>query len=60
MFNKQLHRTWYNTDVNEDDPDYIGIFSDKIPARAFEDSIIVDVDWSERGKVQVTYLTSVE
>jgi hypothetical protein len=53
-------RTWYDTDVDDADPNYIGIYSAVIPASAFRDGhIIVDVDWSERGKVQVTYLVNV-
>jgi hypothetical protein len=55
--NYRLQRTWYKTDVNDDDPDYVGSFSDPIPDPESHDSVIVDVDWSERGLVQVTYLT---
>lgn len=53
---KHLSRTIYRTDVDESNPDYIGMFSASIPDRALEDSQIVNVDWSERGWVEVTYL----
>lgn len=56
--NWHLHRTWYRTDAKDDEPEYVGAFSGTIPARALEDSRqIVSVDWSQRGWVEVTYLT---
>lgn len=56
MTNKRLHRTWYPTDVSGDDPEYVGAFSAELPDPAKRDAVIVDVDWSERGTVCVTYL----
>jgi hypothetical protein len=52
---RHLMRTWYKTDVVQGDP-AVGTFSASIPDRAFEDGTIVDVDWSVRGEVQVTFL----
>jgi hypothetical protein len=52
----QLMRTWYKTDTNDNDPEYIGAFSDSIPDRAVEEQTIIDVDWSVTGEVQVTFL----
>jgi hypothetical protein len=51
-----LHRTWYRTDTKEAEPEYVGAFSGTIPGSALAEREIVDVDWSERGWVQVTYL----
>lgn len=48
-------RTWYTTDVNQEDPEYVGSFSAPFP-RPNPERQIVDVDWSERGVVQVTWL----
>lgn len=57
MSDWQLMRTWYSTDVNDDEPEYIGTFSGIIPGRALEDGRqIVHVDWSKKGEVEVTYL----
>jgi hypothetical protein len=54
---KKLMRTWYSTDTNKDEPSYIGCFSATIPDSAFRDgNQIVNVDWSRRGEVEVTYL----
>jgi hypothetical protein len=57
MKTQRLMRSWYATDVAEDDPDYVGSFSDRFPA---EDDTrrIVAVDWSKRGEVEVTWLVS--
>jgi hypothetical protein len=55
MKTKHLHRAWYPTDVDDTDPEYIGAFSGSYPYPR-DDAVIVDVDWSERGQVQVTYL----
>lgn len=53
----RLMRTDYKTDVHDDEPEYRGSFSATIPDRAFQDGRkIVDVDWSERGWVTVTFL----
>lgn len=54
---QKLMRTWYSTDVDESDPDYVGAFSAPFPA---EDATrkIVSVDWSKRGEVEVTWLIS--
>jgi len=52
-----LMRTIYRTDAIEEEPDYLGSFSDTIPASAFSASTqIVNVDWSRRGWVEVTFL----
>lgn len=52
-----LFRTWYRTDAKVDEPEYMGSFTEHIPASAFRDGQqIVDVDWSVRGWVQVTFL----
>jgi hypothetical protein len=54
--NKRLMRTWHRTDVSDDDPEYVGAFSLPFPDPACSGYQIVDVDWSKRGEVQVTYL----
>lgn len=55
MSETRLMRVWYRTDVDEEEPDYLGAFSRPFPAP--DDSRkIVDVDWSTRGEVQVTWL----
>jgi hypothetical protein len=54
--NKRLHRTWYKTDVDDNEPEYVGAFSDPFPDPAMRDAQIVAVDWSEPGWVEVTYL----
>lgn len=52
-----LMRVAYRTDIIEDEPEYIGSQSTSIPARAIQNGRqIVDVDWSKRGEVEVTYL----
>lgn len=52
-----LMRIAYRTDAAPDEPEYIGTFSDTIPASALRDGgQIVGVDWSERGSVEVTFL----
>ena len=57
MNDKHLMRTWYKTDVSDDDPEYVGNTSATIPARAFESGYqIVAVDWSTHGEVEVTFL----
>ena len=55
--NYKLMRTRYTTDADEADPDYIGWFSSEFPDPKARDAQIVNVDWSERGFVWVTYLT---
>lgn len=55
MANKRLFRSWYPTDVSDDDPEYVGTFSERFPAPR-PGMEIVDVDWSVRGEVQVTWL----
>ena len=54
MANVRLMRTWYKTDVTEDDPTYKGSFSAPFPAQMA--AKIVHVDWSVRGEVEVTYV----
>jgi hypothetical protein len=49
-----LLRTWYKTDVEAGEPEYVGAFAYGIPNDV--PGTIVDVDWSERGSVQVTFL----
>lgn len=51
---KRLVRTWYRTDVDTNDPEYVGTRSAPIPASVTDE--IVAVDWSVPGEVQVTYL----
>jgi hypothetical protein len=53
---QRLHRTWYRTDVEDAEPEYLGMFSDPFPAED-PDRKIVKVDWSQRGWVEVTWLT---
>lgn len=48
-------RAWYRTDVSDEDTDYLGAFSSAIPPET-RTGRIVDVDWSERGWVIVTFL----
>lgn len=54
MKHQRLMRITYNTDANDDDPDYWGAFSSPFPKR--DDLQIVGVDWSKHGEVTVTYL----
>jgi len=52
-----LMRTWYITDVDSAEPEYVGVFSSTIPDTFLADGAqVVSVDWSERGQVEVTYL----
>jgi hypothetical protein len=55
---QRLERTWYKTDIDPSDADYVGTFSAQFPA---EDATrrIVRVDWSPRGEVEVTWLVGV-
>jgi len=53
---KHLTRTWYKTDYTGGPEGGVGTFSGSIPDRAFEDGTIVNVDWSEPGAVEVTFL----
>lgn len=51
-------RTWYKTDVVDDEPEYVGANSDPFP---HPDNLngpgrIVSVDWGTRGEVEVTWL----
>jgi len=48
-------RTVYPTDAADDDPTYIGTFSDPFPAESASRRIVA-VDWSTKGQVQVTWL----
>lgn len=61
MRTARLHRTWYPTDVTDEDPDYVGAFSDPFPdpRHRTDGAQIVHVDWSKPGEVQVTYLIPV-
>jgi len=54
----RLMRMTLPTDVNEDDPDYIGAFSS--PFRIEDNSEVVGADWSIRGEVTITLLTRAE
>lgn len=51
---KRLMRTWYKTDVEPGDEEYVGSFSGPIPDNVV--GKIVAVDWSKRGEVEVTYV----
>lgn len=51
-----LLRSLYRTDATVEEPEYIGSFSDTIPGSALEQGTIVNVDWSIRGWVEVTFL----
>jgi hypothetical protein len=51
-----LMRTVYRTDATVEEPEYIGSFSDTIPASALGQGRIVNIDWSIRGWVEVTFL----
>jgi hypothetical protein len=52
----KLFRTWYPTDVDDGDPEYVGTWSGEIPDNEDRGWTIVGVDWSQRGQVEVTYL----
>ncbi len=54
---QRLMRILYATDAAEDDPLYIGTFSDPFPAEGASRRIVA-VDWSTRGQVEVTWLIS--
>ena len=58
MTRQRLHRAVYRTDANDDDPAYMGAFSDWFPAEESRMEIrrIVAVDWSTKGQVEVTWL----
>jgi len=49
-----LMRVTYRTDVTPADPDYVGSFSSTVMVD--DDAQIVNVDWSKRGQVEVTFL----
>lgn len=51
-----LMRTIYRTDATVEEPEYVGSFSDTIPGSALQQGQIVNVDWSKRGWVEVTFL----
>lgn len=53
-----LMRTWYSTDADETDPEYMGAFSADIPEKwtDLDGWKIIAVDWSKRGEVEVTWL----
>jgi hypothetical protein len=55
--NKRLMRTWYPTDVDPDQPEYVGAFSDPFPDQGNQ-ARIVAVDWSTPGEVEITWLVS--
>lgn len=59
MRTARLHRTWYPTDATDDEPEYVGAFSAPFPHpdNEFGPGRIVNEDWSERGVVEVTWLT---
>lgn len=52
---QRLMRTWYKTDIENADPEYIGSFSLPFPAEK-DGRRIIAVDWSKRGEVEVTWL----
>jgi hypothetical protein len=53
--NQRLMRTWYPTDTDASDPEYLGAFSGYFPAES-ESRRVVAVDWSKPGEVMVTWL----
>lgn len=53
---QRLMRTWYRTDIDDNDTEYVGAFSDPFPAEGRDGRRIVDVDWATPGEVQVTWL----
>lgn len=55
MSNQRLMRTWYPTDAEGDDTEYVGAFSGEFPHET-PDRRIVAIDWSVRGVVEVTWL----
>jgi hypothetical protein len=57
MSNWKLMRTWYQTDYDENEPEYVGSFSGVIPnIPLMNGSQIIHVDWSTPGQVEVTFL----
>jgi hypothetical protein len=52
---QKLMRITYLTDATAEDPEYRGSMSTAFPAE-HPQSRIVDVDWSTRGEVTVTWL----
>jgi hypothetical protein len=50
-------RIAYNTDADDAAPEYWGAFSQYFPGEK-PDHRIVDVDWSVRGEVVVTWLVT--
>lgn len=56
MRTKKLMRTTYKTDATDDEPEYIGAFSDPFPDPGDRGALIVNVDWGVRGEVEVTYM----
>lgn len=53
-----LMRMVYRTDATVEEPEYIGSFSDSLPGSAMTPGKIVNVDWSIRGWVEVTFLVN--
>jgi hypothetical protein len=57
---QRLMRTWYRTDVRDDEPDFIGRFTEPFPAET-SDRRIVSVVWVDgparrSAEVEVTWL----
>lgn len=50
---QKLMRVTYATDATNEDPEYRGSFSSAFPQTGDQ---IVDVDWSVRGEVTVSWL----
>lgn len=51
---KRLMRTTYTTDYDPNEPEVLGSFSANIPENA--DWQVVNIDWSQPGWVEVTFL----
>jgi hypothetical protein len=51
-----LHRTWYQTDAQTSEPEYMGTFSGTVPMD--DERQIVNVEWDKPGKgwIEVTFL----
>ena len=50
-----LWRTWYRTDMSTSERDFNGVITVPFPPPT-PDQLLVGVDWSETGWVEVTWL----
>lgn len=52
----RLLRVTYKTDIDDNEPEYRGSWSDPFPKPGKDGRQVVGVDWSVRGEVTVTFM----